>query len=774
MFSAWGHLVVRYRRTVVIVAALFTLFAGVWGTGVFGQLVDGGFDDPNSESQRALDQLNQTIGRTDADLILLVGSTDRTVDDPSFGADMQAAVTSVLPADTLAAVVSYFNTQSPALVTADRHRTYALLTLQSPGALDNAQIADLRTALTDKGFEAEIGGGIAVFRAISETVGSDIGRAEAISMPILLILLVLIFGGVVAASLPLLVGGIAILGAFTVLRVINQFTDVSIFAVNLVTIMGLGLAIDYGLLIVGRFREELATGYPTAEAVARTVQTAGRTVAISALTVAVSLSGLALFPLTFLRSMAFGGISAVVISAVAAVLVLPAVLAMLGPNVDKWRVRKLRVATAADAHTGFWFKLAQSVMHRPWLYLLVSGTILAVLFIPFFGVKFGGIDQRVLPATAEARLVSDALVADFGADPGHPIIAAVTVDQPVTSAAGREALAGYAAAVQALPGVTGAQVSGATATLGRVDVSFAGEPLGDPAKELVAQIRGLPAPPGVQSALIGGETAMVIDRLDTVGKYLPWMALLIMLSTFVLLFFAFGSVILPVKAILMNILSLGASLGVVTWIFQGGHLSGFLNFTPTGYVEATQPILVLAIVFGLSMDYEVFLLARIREHWDATGDNRLSVATGLQQTGRIISSAALLIIVVIAAFSTSSISFIKLIGIAMLVAIVVDALLVRMLVVPAAMRLMGNLNWYAPAPLARLYRRFGFREELPAGSPGAPPTAPAALPPTPKSIKRPAKSAVAESADPEYRGRHAAPDDAESFFDSPVGAGLRR
>jgi trehalose monomycolate/heme transporter len=711
VFKAWGRLVVKFRVLVIVLGALFMAFAAVWGTGIFGALVDGGFDDESSESWRASVVVAQEIGRDAPDLIVLVEHPTRTVDDPAYAADLQAA-SAVIPEDRVIRVVSFFNTGAPQFVSPDRRSTYAIVTEIHQGALSETNTDQLRAAFADRGYSVKLGGTSAVFDEISNTVGKDIGRAEAISMPILLVLLVIIFGSVVSALLPLLVGGMAILGAFTVLRVINEFTEVSIFAVNLVTIMGLGLAIDYGLLIVGRFREELAAGRSTADAVGRTVQTAGRTVAISALTVAVSLSGLTLFPMTFLQSMGYGGMAAVVVSALAAVLVLPAVLAVLGPNIEKLRVRRRRTTVTVETHEGFWFRLAQSVMRRPGRILAASAAVLAILFIPFFGVKFGGIDQRVLAASAEPRVVSDTLVSTFGADPGHPIVFAVSLDQPADSEAGKAAAGAYLTAVQGTSGVTGAQITGSAGNLVRMSASFDGEPLGDEAKALVDKLREMPNPTGVHDVLIGGDTALVIDRLDSVGSNLPWMALLVALATFVLLFFAFGSVILPIKAILMNVLSLGASLGVVTWIFQDGHFSDFLGFTPTGYVEATQPILVLAIVFGLSMDYEVFLLARIREQWDLTHDNRLAVATGLQQTGRIISSAAMLIIVVIAAFSTSSISFIKLIGIAMLVAVIVDALLVRMFVVPAAMRLMGRANWWAPGPLRRFWERWGFKEEL--------------------------------------------------------------
>lgn len=712
MFAVWGRTVVRHRRVVVIVAALFALFGAIWGTGLFGGLSAGGFDDPASESSRAAAAIEAQFGHTGTDLVVVIDGRGRTVDDPEFATDTAAAF-ATLPPGAVSQLRTWFDTGAPTMVTADRTRTYAAVTLADGGTVSDDDLTALRAAFTDRGYGVGIGGPDAVNREINDTVGADIVRAELISMPVLLVLLVVIFGSVVSALLPLIIGGLAILGAFVALRVIDQFAEVSVFAVNLVTLMGLGLAIDYGLLIVGRFREEVAAGHSTAVAVGRTVQTAGRTVAVSALTVAVSLAGLTLFPITFLRSMAYGGMSAVVVAGLSAVLVLPAILAMLGPRIDSGSVRRRRPERADDS-SGFWFRLAQSVMRRPGRYLLASGLVLAVMFVPFFGVTFGGIDERVLPADAETRIVSATLAADFGVAPGNQIITAVALDEAADSGAGSAAVQEYLAVAGRLPGATGATVEAAGGTLAVVAVSFDGDPQGAVAKTLVADLRDVPAPAGVTSVLVGGLTAQVIDRLDTIGSRLPWMGLLIAGATFVLLFLAFGSVVLPVKAILMNLLSLGASLGVVTWIFQDGHLSGLLDFESTGFVEATQPILVLAIVFGLSMDYEVFLLARIREQWDLTGDNRLAVATGLQRTGRTISSAALLIIVVIAAFSTSSITFIKLIGVAMLVAVAVDALLVRMFVVPATMRLLGATNWWAPAPLARFWRRYGFREELPA------------------------------------------------------------
>ncbi|GAB3050672.1 MMPL family transporter [Intrasporangium mesophilum] len=707
MFQGLGRLVTRGRHVIVVVTLLVAVGAGAWGTGVFGSLTNSGFDDPNSESGRAATLLESRIARTSPDLVVLVSNPGRTVQDTAYRSTVDAAL-AALPAKDVVASHTYWNTGSQSFVAGDGHTTYAAVTLTGVEALtgEAASVAKLRSTLGDAGYDVKLGGSAAANLEISDQVSSDIGRAESMSMPILLLLLVVIFGSVVAASLPLMVGGLAIVGSFAAIRAVTSFTDVSIFAINLVTILGLGLAIDYGLLVVGRFREELAAGYDRFEATKRTVSTAGRTVAVSALTVAVALSGLLLFPLTFLRSMGIGGIAAVLIAAVAAVVVLPAVLAMLGSRVDRWSLRRSR---PVERGSGFWSRLAELVMRRPVAFLTAGLAILAFLAVPFLGVKFGGVDERVLPADAETRQVSQVMQRDFGVTVTDPIVVAATVDSPVTSAEGHAALARYLSDVKAVDGVTGAQVVGASGNLAQVAVTYRGEPLDDQAKNVVTTIRGMQVE-GVQT-LVAGPTAQLIDRLASIGDTLPLMALVIAGATFVLLFLAFGSVLMPIKAILLNLVTLAATLGVVTWVFQEGHLSSWLGFESTGFVEATQPILVMTLVFGLSMDYEVFLLSRIREQYDRTGDNRAAVATGMQRTGRIITSAALLILVVIGAFSASSITFIKLIGIAMITAIVLDALLVRMVVVPATMRLLGDANWWLPRPLARLYGRFGIRED---------------------------------------------------------------
>ena len=719
MFEALGRVMYRRRRWVVALAVAFLAFAGIWGTGVFGQMTGGGFEDPDSESSLAGEVAARELGRGGGDVVVLYSSDGLTVDDPAYAAAVQQSL-AALPDDVVEESVTFFGTGAPQLVSDDRRSTYAVLTLAGDDDQRTAGLEQIEDDLSAPGMETQIGGGTTLNRDINDRVSADIARAETISLPILGVLLVVIFGSFAAASLPLAIGVTAILGSFAALRGFAAFTDVSIFAVNVVTITGLGLAIDYGLFMVSRFREEIGKQPDTETALARTMATAGRTVAVSGVTVAVSLAGLLVFPQVFLRSMGFGGMSAVLIAMLAALTLLPALLAMLGPKVDALSVRpwlRRLVRRPASAHTtmsaegehGAWARIAHSVMRLPVVYTVVVTAVLLLLALPFLRVQFGGIDERALPADTESRVVTETIRADFPTSENGPIDAVVTLADPVDSPAGGAALQSYVDDVAALPGVEGATVVDAAGSTAHVDIAYAGDPLSTDARELVADIRAVPAPDGGE-ALIGGQTAVLADLLDSLASLLPWMALFVVSTTFVLLFLAFGSLVLPVKAVLINVLSLGASFGALVWIFQDGHLSGFLDFTPTGFVEATQPILVLAIVFGLSMDYEVFLMSRIREQYDLTGSNTTAVATGLQRTGGIITSAALLLLVVIGAFSLSGITFIKMIGVAMLIAIVVDATVVRILLVPATMRLLGRANWWAPGPFGRLYARYGIRE----------------------------------------------------------------
>ena len=710
MFEIWGRAIYRRRLLALVLTLIALAAAAAWGTGVFGSLQSsGGFTPPNSESQRASNLAASAFGRNDADVVVLYRSPTMTVADPAYRAAVTRSL-AALPHGRVTTAQTYWSTGSAGFVSANRHETYAVL--QLAGSSDDARTTSydaIKGDLTAPGLQTQVGGSVPTFESVNNEVKADIGRAEAFSMPVLLILLLLIFGSLTSALLPLAVGGTAIIGSFAVLRLLSLGTAVSTYSINITTILGVGLGIDYGLFMVSRFREELRR-QPTVEAaVARTVATAGRTVAVSGITVAVALSSLMLFPEVFLRSMGYGGVATVLVDMIAALTLLPALLALLGHRVNSLRVRRLARETAIHDHGGAWRRIAGSVMRRPVIYAVVIVAALLALGTPFLSVKWGGTDATVLSASSQPHQVADALNRDFPANATNPIEAVVRLPGPVSAPAQRAALAAYTSRLDRVPGVAGAQLTAARRDVVRIDMRYAPEAYSAQARAIVQRVRAVSGPAGA-TVLVGGVTAGLVDELASMGQTLPWMALVMVLATFVLLFLAFGSVVLPVKAIVMNAASLTAAFGAIVWIFQDGHLSGLLNFTP-GSIDPAMPILMLAIVFGLSMDYEVFLLSRIRERYDLTSDNTAAVADGLQRTGGIITSAALLLIIVVAAFSASSIVFIKLLGVGMVIALVVDASVVRVLLVPATMRLLGRANWWAPQPLRRLYARYGIREE---------------------------------------------------------------
>jgi trehalose monomycolate/heme transporter len=715
MFSSWGAAMSRFRRLVLALAVIFLAVAGGWGTGVFGQLSgSSSLDDPASESQRINQRVLADFGPQSEDIVALYSNTQATVDDPQFAQQVQAAEARAKALPGISSITSYYDEKSPAFVSADRHETYIAVRLVS--GTSDGKANRIGKALRTTELNTLIGGQRAVDLAINDRVPTDIARAEEIGMPILLLALIVVFGSVVAASMPVLIGGFAVLGAFLVLRVITLFTTVSIFSLNIITILGMGLAVDYGLFIVSRFREELDRGRPVPEAVSRTVATAGRTVAVSGVLVALALSSLTIFPQVLLRSMGLGGAAAVLVAMLASLTVLPALLAVLGHRVDALRLpwsRRRRIPTvtglvANSTDNGRWGRIAQGVMRRPVIVLVGILVLLGVLSMPFTRVHFGGIDERMLPVGTPSRVVSERLAADFTGAGIRPIRVLIS------DASAADATA-YQAELAAVPGVTGVTVaaqktasSGADNTL--LNVNYPGDASSVGARNIVKEIRALPRPSGA-TVMVGGTSASVVDQLHSLSSRLPWMALLVALITFAVLAVAFGSIVVPIKAIVMNLVSIAAAFGVVTWVFQDGHLSGLLHFTPTGYVEASQPILMVAILFGLSMDYEVFLLSRIRERWDELGDNTAAVVSGVQRTGWLISTAAVLLCVVVGSFATSGITFVKMIGVGMVVALLVDATLVRLLLVPATMRLLGRHNWWAPGPLGRLYGRYGVRED---------------------------------------------------------------
>src|SRR5580700_8867972 len=712
IFDRWGRTAYRRRRLILVIALLVAAAGAVWGTTIFGKVqTAGGFNAPNSQSQHEANLATSAFGRDAGDVVVLYSSKTLTTASPAFRSAVTATL-AALPHGQAESYASYWSTGSRQFVSAGGHQTYAVIELA--GATDTARQGSydaIRAGLSAPGLLTRVGGVVPADEMIDQQATASITRAEGLSFPVLLILLLVIFGSLTAAALPLAIGALGILGSFTALRLLTLVTGVSVFSLNITTILGLGLGIDYGLFLVTRFREELHKQGTVEEAVARTVATAGRTVLVSGVTVAIVLASLMLFPETILRSIGYGGVATVLVDMIAALTVLPALLAVLGPKVNSLRIRRSVQRPPAAEASGGWYRLARSVTRRPVVYAVPIVVLLLGLGSPFLHVVWGGVDATVLPASAAPRIVTEALNTDFPGNPTAPIEAVVQFRGPITGSPSRTAeLASYANRLDHVPGVTAAQVTGLRGDIARIDLSYGPGPYTPQARAIAGNVRGVAAPPGA-TVLVGGQTAALSDELSSLGHTLPWMALTLVLATFVLLFLAFGSLVLPLQAIVMNILSLSAMYGVVTWIFADGHLSGLLGFTSNGTISPTIPILMFAIMFGLSMDYEVFLLSRIRERYVATGDNTAAIASGLQSTGGVITSAALLLVIVIGTFSISSITFIKLLGVGLIVALILDATLIRLLLVPATMRLLGNANWWAPAPLRRLYARHGIRED---------------------------------------------------------------
>jgi len=718
VFERWGRDVARRRRLTLLIGSAAVIVAVIWGSGVFGRLqTAGGFYAPGTQSQQEAALATTAFGRNAGDVVILYSSPTELVRSPAFATAVTRTL-GALPRSAVESYATYWSSGSTNFISANGRETFAVLELR--GSSDDARQNSynvIKTELAAPGLRTQVGGLVPTDETITSQTSRDIGRAESLSLPVLLILLLVIFGSVTAASLPLVIGGIGILGSFTVLRALTLFTAVSIFSVNITTILGLGLGIDYGLFMVSRFREELRREVPVEQAVARTVATAGRTVAFSGVTVAVALASLMLFPETFLRSMGYGGLLTVLVDMLAALTVMPALLAVLGPKVNSLKIRRSISGASTAVESGGWYRLGQRVMRRP---LAVAGVIVVVLVLlgsPFLKIAWGGTDATVLPVGAVPRVVTEALSRDFPGNPTAPIEALVSFGGPIAGSQPRSGeLAAYVGRIDHVAGVAGAEVTGVHGNLARVDASYRPGPYSPEAASIVTRVRGV-APPLGAVAYVGGQSALLVDTLAEMGHTLPWMVLVVVLATFLLLFLAFGSVLLPLKAIAMNLLSLSVMFGVLVWVFQEGHLSRLLQFSPNGTIDPSTPILMFAIMFGLSMDYEVFLLSRIREHYDATDDNIAAIATGLQRTGGVITSAALMLGVVIGSFSVSSVTFTKMMGIGMFVALLVDATVVRLLLVPASMKLLGNANWWAPGPLRRIYERFGFKEQADTASP---------------------------------------------------------
>jgi putative drug exporter of the RND superfamily len=726
MITTFARLIVRRRRLVLLGTAAVLVVFGVLAGGTFGVLKGGGFDDPNSDSSQARALIDSQFGGQ-TNLAFLATPTDGNLDATDVASAATAAVDRLKAEKGVDNVVSYWTEHVPSLASRDGHA--GLIAAHVSGDEDQAAktaTAVIKDVATDHGpVRIQAGGQLGVNDDVTTQIAKDLALAESIAVPLTLLLLLLAFGSAVAALLPLGVGLAAVLGTFAVLDVLGHMTSVSTYSINLTTAMGLGLAIDYSLLIVSRFREELADGRDTEAAMVRTLQTAGRTVVFSAATVAVALGAMLVFPLYFLRSFAYAGIGVVVVAMLAAVVSLPALLAVLGPRVNAGRLPRRRPVVSASQESSFWRRVASGVMRRPIASAVPVIALLLLVGIPFLSITFATPDDRVLPTSHSSRQVGDALRTDFD------VSADAATYAVVSGSPASRAVDGYAARVSQLPHVVSVQYAGGTwtdgARGGQPDAARFTRPGGQyllingPAdssstasQDLVGAVRDVPPPTGTQ-VHVGGAPAELVDSKAAIASGLPLAALWIALSTFILLFLFTGSVVLPIKALILNVLSLSAVFGVIVWIFQEGHFSGVLGFTP-GPINTSMPVLLFCIAFGLSMDYEVFLLSRVKELHDSGMSNGDAVAEGLARTGRIVTTAAALLSVTFLAFATSSVSFLKLFGIGTALAILLDATLVRGVLVPSFMRLAGDWNWWAPKPLARLHRRIGLSEAAPAGT----------------------------------------------------------
>ncbi|MCX5240733.1 MMPL family transporter [Streptomyces prunicolor] len=729
MFERIAELAIRRSRLVLVVAVVAVALMGVLGAGAFAKLLGGGYDDPASQSSRAAKVIDEKFGG-ETNLVLLVRADEGRVDTPAAQRSGRDLVAHLKKEQHLENVISYWDTGSSDLRSKDGRDAMVLAHVKGNDTErdENAKsVIDAYTGPYEKTLTVRAGGGAAVTSDMGTQSAKDLVLAESIAVPLTLVLLLLVFGSMVAALLPLAIGTIAIAGTFAELYVLGSVTDVSVFAINLTTALGLGLGIDYALLMVSRFREQLASGASVDDAVRRTVSTAGRTVAFSAATVAAALAALLVFPQYFLRSFGYAGVGVVVIAAVSTLFVMPALFVVLGHRVNGGRLpwtNRRRPATRAP----LWGRLAATVMRRPALTALPVLAVLLLAASPLLGITFGTPDERVLPEDAASRQVSSVLREKFDGNEDSALHIVIG------TAVGRTPLESYATELSGLKGVVRVETSAGTYAAGRPTATDAGSsalgrsdaqqinvvstltPKSDEAQSLVRAVRAV-APPTGTHPLVGGVDAVLVDSKHSVGSRLPLAVALVALTTFLLLFLFTGSVVQPLRALLLNMVSLGATLGVMTWIFQDGHLSSLLGFTAQP-MDVSMTVLMFCIAFGLSMDYEVFVTSRIKELHDQGEDNESAVTNGLGHTGRIVTAAACLLAVSFFAFGTAKLSFMQLFGLGSGLAILIDAVAVRGILVPAAMRVLGRSAWYAPGFLRKFHQRFGLSEGGPTPEPG--------------------------------------------------------
>ena len=695
MFEKLGHFIVRRRKAMVIMFIVSVLTAGTIGTMIFSRLDSGGYSNPKSDSYQVYNYLNKNLNVADPNVVVVVDSGNLLITDPAVAAKAQGLEAEMAKAPGVTKVVSYWNSGGEkTLAATDGKAAYILI--YGGGEAFTPESQEMG-AYFQKNFDGErdgltiYSGGVGVVgNAINKKIADDLKIAEAISIPLTFILLVMVFGAMAASAMPLIVGVSAILGAFFLLYLISLVTSVSVYALNLTTGMGLGLGIDYALLIVNRFREELHRGKNVEDSIVDTMASAGKTVFYSGLTVLVTLFSLTFFPLPFLKSFGYAGVSVVAIAVAGALFGLPPILAMLGSRVNKGVVRKSAIEHKDE---GRWAQTARLVMKRPVAVVLLSLVILGILTAPIKDIAFSQGDARILPASNSAAIATAIQESRFESN-------IATIDIIILDGAGKEnEISSYLEEVKKVSGIVSVAAPQAIGNDIQITAYESMLPRSPEAQQLIHELRDLPAPAGT---LIGGVAADYTDTQDGIAETLPLALGWIAISVLILLFVFTGSIILPIKAVLLNVMSLAATMGVMTWIFVGGNLQWLVgSFTVTGSLDTSIVILIFVVVFGLSMDYELFLLSRIREEHLLGKSNIESVATGLQRSARIITAAAVLLAVVFAAFVTSGVTSIKMMGFGVAFAVVLDATLIRALLVPALMRLLGERNWWAPKAMQR-------------------------------------------------------------------------
>jgi uncharacterized membrane protein YdfJ with MMPL/SSD domain len=713
MFDSLARFADGNARRIGLFAIGFFLLAGAIGGGVASRLDPYGAEDPATETVKAMDRLEEAGLRVPAVIVVVQNAP---VASPASRRRVEGLENELRERSDVASVAGYYDTRSSAFVSRDGDSTYfsvALKTTEDKAAQDaGADIADQLSA--DKG--VLVGGPAVAQEQVNKQVEEDLRKAEMLAFPLLFLLSLLFFRSLVASVLPLMIGGLAIVGTFLILRIASEFASISIFALNLTTALGLGLAIDYSLFIVSRYREEIAKDGPGPAAMRRVLATSGRTVFFSSLTVAAALASLLVFPQRFLYSMGLGGSLVALFAATISLTVLPAVLTLLGTRVNAGAPKFLQRRAEADArpaHAGFWYRLSRFVMRRPVPIATLSAGFLILLGLPFLGIKFNTVDPTVLPASASARQAYDVVSEEF--PPYHETPIWIDLE-----GGGANAPAQFAAQLRKVDGVAEVLPPQRLAPdVAAVQVVSANPFASTASEDTVRAIRALPEPAG-STALVSGGTADFVDFQGSLDRHLPYALAIVIVATLVILFLMTGSVVLPIKSLIMNFLNLSAVFGLLVVIFQEGRLEGFLDYTSPGAIEQTMPILLFAVAFGLSTDYAVFLLSRIKEARDNGASDSESVAIGLERTGRIVTAAALLFAVAMGAFATSQIIFIKENGVGTALAVLIDASIIRALLVPALMELLGKWNWWAPAPLRRLHERWGIRE---AHEPEPPPEA---------------------------------------------------